>query len=191
MVGIVAILLLGSLFWSAVGALVSAVGQIPNALSGSRPSPTRVLEAQATPTVRSAATPLVAVEPAPRSATPTLETRPATPTPQLTPAPTSQATPETSGRAPWVLMPQPAPDTRVPPGSVVLEARGRGDAPVTAIRLELDGASVPVTLEQRGDTVWRGWAAIQVSPGKHVARAVVTDAEDRSGSYRWSFEAGD
>jgi hypothetical protein len=69
----------------------------------------------------------------------------------------------------------------------VVEARGRGDAPITAMRLELDGAALPVALEQRGDSVWRGSASTRVSAGQHNVRASVTDASGRSGSYRWSF----
>ena len=94
-----------------------------------------------------------------------------------------------SGRAPWVLMPQPKPATRVPAGPLVVEARGRGDAPIARIRLVLDGAALPVTLEQRGDAVWRAQAATSVAPGRHVVDAIVDDAAGRTGSYRWQFTA--
>lgn len=73
------------------------------------------------------------------------------------------------------------------PGQVLVEARGRGDAPIKAMRLELDGTALPVALEQRSDSVWRGSASTRLSPGQHNVRASVTDAAGRSGSYRWSF----
>jgi hypothetical protein len=90
-----------------------------------------------------------------------------------------------------VLLPQPEPGSRVAPGTVVLEARGRGDAPVVEIRLELDGATLPVTLDQRGESVARGTATVTLGPGRHAARAVVVDAKGRSGSFRWNFEVGE
>lgn len=113
----------------------------------------------------------------------------ATPSQQPTPA-IGTPTPLASGRAPWILLPAPAPGSQVPPGSVTIEARGRGDAPITAIRLEMDGAALPVLLEQRGESTWRGFAVIRVAAGQHVVRATVVDGQGRSGSYRWSFEAG-
>ncbi|MBV9580259.1 MAG: hypothetical protein JO057_16850 [Chloroflexi bacterium] len=102
-----------------------------------------------------------------------------------TPTPTSAA----SGRNPWILLPLPAPGTRVAPGQIVIEARGRGDAPIKAMQLELDGAALPVALEQRSDSVWRGSASTHVAAGAHTVRASLTDAEGRTGSYRWSFTA--
>jgi hypothetical protein len=102
------------------------------------------------------------------------------------PSPTA----EKSGRAPWILLPQPAPDTKVAPGALTIEARGRGDAAISAIRLELDGASLPVALEQRSESTWRGFATVQVSSGKHTVRATIVDDQNRTGGYRWSFDAG-
>jgi hypothetical protein len=110
------------------------------------------------------------------------------PTAQATVEPTAVAT--AAGRSPWVLLPQPAPGTRVPPGSIVVEARARGDAPIAEIRLELDGAPLTTALEQRSDSIWRSAANVRVAPGPHTARATVVDAEGRRGAYRWSFEVG-
>ena len=73
---------------------------------------------------------------------------------------------------------------------VTLEARGRGDAPIKAMGLELDGGALPVQLEQRSDSTWRGFANVKVSAGQHAAKATVTDGEGRSGSFRWTFSAG-
>jgi hypothetical protein len=84
-------------------------------------------------------------------------------------------------------LPQPEPGAKVPPGPLVVEARGRGDAPITAMRLELDGSALPVALEQRSDSTWRGSASTRVTAGLHSVRASVTDATGRTGSYRWSF----
>jgi hypothetical protein len=78
---------------------------------------------------------------------------------------------------------------RPAPGATVIEARGRGDAPITALRLELDGAALPVSFEQRGEATWRGSAAVQLSPGTHAVRAVVIDEQGRTGGFRWTFEA--
>src|SRR5438270_12739703 len=106
MVGIVGILLLGSLAWSAVGALFSALGEAASSLSP-RPGPTRfptavvgaVVTATATPRAQLTDTPLPVA-----GATPTLQaTSPqqATPTRQATPAiATPTPTPTASGRAP-------------------------------------------------------------------------------------------
>ena len=76
------------------------------------------------------------------------------------------------------------------PGAITVEARGRGDAPITAIGLELDGATLSVTLEQRSESTWRAVANTRVNSGQHTVRATVTDAEGRSGSFRWTFAAG-
>jgi hypothetical protein len=73
---------------------------------------------------------------------------------------------------------------------LVVEARGRGDAPISAIRLEVDGAALPVSLEQRSESIWRGFASTNVGTGHHVVRATVTDDEGRSGGFRWTFDAG-
>jgi hypothetical protein len=187
MVGIVGILLLGSLFWSALGALVSAIGQAAASLPiGERPptlaTPVPVL---VSPTPFTAPTLEPVDTPTPMLVEPTLErTPPPTPVP-----PTDTPTAEPSGRAPWILLPQPAPGTRVQAGSLTLEARGRGDVPVTAMRLELDGAPLPVSLEQRDSSTWRGSAQVKVGAGQHTARAVVTDQSGRSGAFRWTFEA--
>jgi hypothetical protein len=72
----------------------------------------------------------------------------------------------------------------------MVEARGRGDAPITAINLELDGGRLPVSLEQRSESTWRGFASARVGAGQHSVRATVTDAQGRSGSFRWTFSAG-
>jgi hypothetical protein len=201
MVGIVGILLLGSLAWSAVGALVSAVGAAGSALSsGNAPPATLAPVVAVTPNTvvptdvaRSAAT--AAATSAPTSEVPPTATAQvlATPTPAATPVASPQAglapTTAPSARNPWILLPQPEPGTRVAPGQVVIEARGRGDAPIKAIALELDGAALPVALEQRSDSTWRGSASTRVSAGPHNVRASVTDATGRNGSYRWSFSA--
>jgi hypothetical protein len=55
------------------------------------------------------------------------------------------------------------------------------------MRLELDGSALPVALEQRSDSTWRGSASARVTAGQHNVRASVTDAAGRTGSYRWSF----
>jgi hypothetical protein len=72
---------------------------------------------------------------------------------------------------------------------VVVEARGRGDAPIAEIRLELDGSALAVSLEQRSENTWRGYASTVVRPGQHVVRAFVVDDKGRTGSYRWTFDA--
>ena len=183
MVGIVGILLLGSLAWSAVGALFSALGEAASSLSP-RPGPTRFPTAVVGAVVTATATPraqLTDDTPVPvAGATPTRPATPAIATP----------TPAASGRAPWILLPVPAPGSHIPPGAVTIEARGRGDAPITAIRLDMDGAALPVSLEQRSESTWRGVAVVSVPAGQHAVRATIVDDQGRTGSYRWSFEAG-
>ncbi len=180
MVGIVGILLLGSLFWSALGALFGAFGAATQAVPTPRPVP--VLVVTVVPV-----TPALAV-----TATPAAPNSTATPVPTIeaTPRPSPTGVPDIAGRAPWILLPQPAPGTRVAAGQVTVEARGRGDATITEIRLELDGAALPVSLEQRGDSIWRGFAATRVAAGQHNVKAVVLDEKGRSGSFRWNFDAG-
>ena len=68
--------------------------------------------------------------------------------PAVTPSPSA------GGRSPWILLPLPAPGARVPPGPQVIEARGRGDTAITTIKLELDGAALGVSLEQRSSSVF-------------------------------------
>jgi len=57
------------------------------------------------------------------------------------------------------------------------------------MRLEMDGAALSVALEQRSESTWRGSASTRVAAGEHNVRATVTDADGRTGSYRWSFTA--
>ena len=76
------------------------------------------------------------------------------------------------------------------PGPQVIEARGRGDSAIAAIRLELDGAALSVSLEQRSESVWRGSSTATVAPGQHAVRATVVDDQGRTGSFRWTFDAG-
>src|SRR5437867_4456794 len=178
MVGIVGILLLGSLAWSAVGALFSALGDATALISPGRPTPTKLVVVVTPVTPSSLAT----LQPTPIVATPVITSVPtAVPLPQPTPA--TSPTPAASGRAPWILLPQPAPGARIAPGPLVIEARGRGDAAITAIRLELDGAALPVSLEQRSESTWRGFATAQISAGKHTVRATVIDDQNRSGGF--------
>jgi hypothetical protein len=186
MVGIVGILLLGSLFWSALGSLMGALGALPQAVPVSRPAvvltvPPAATAVVAVPTVLPSATPAAAATAAP---TPTRVAAEPTATPQ------PSTTAEPSGRAPWVLLPQPAPGSKVNAGQITVEARGRGDAAITEIKLELDGAALPVTLEQRSDSIWRGAASVRVAAGQHAVRAIVLDEHGRTGSFRWSFDAG-
>ncbi len=201
MVGIVGIVLLGSLAWSAVGALFAALGAAASSLSP-RPSPTRfptaIVAAVVTPSATSRIAPIDTpdagsrVAPTDTPAALPVET-PAQPTPAALATPTLAAiaspTPA-SGRAPWILLPSPAPGSRVAPGSVTIEARGRGDAPISAIRLEVDGEALPVSFEQRGEVTWRGFAQTRVAAGHHAVQATVIDERGRSGGYRWTFEAG-
>ena len=58
------------------------------------------------------------------------------------------------------------------------------------LRIELDGAPLAVSLEQRSESTWRGFANARVSAGQHAVRATVVDEEGRTGGYRWTFEAG-
>ena len=184
MVGIVGILLLGSLAWSAVGALVSAVGAAGSSLTSATnpPAPLTLAPVEAvTPSAFVAATPT-----APLAGTPA-------PSPTLVDTATESvvATPTVvvAGRNPWILLPQPEPGGKVAPGQVTLEARGRGDAPITAMRLELDGAALATAVDQRSETTWRGSATAKIAAGQHSVRATVTDADGRSGSFRWTFTA--
>ncbi len=200
MVGVVGILLLGSLAWSAVGALVSAVGAAGAALtSAAAPRPVATFETviAVTPTAvalaNANAPTLVDFTPT-TSATPVGTATPvvamATPTPDVAVSPSPTVVLEAAGRNPWILLPQPQPGAKVAPGTVTVEARGRGDAPITGIGLELDGSVLPVQLEQRSESTWRGVANVHVGAGSHSVRATVTDAEGRTGSFRWSFSAG-
>jgi hypothetical protein len=186
MVGIVGILLLGSLFWSALGALLGAFGAASQAVPTPRPAP--VLVVTVVPSTVAAAT----SAPTLQSSMATLVSGTAAPVPTAEPTPQPTATPpaHAEGRAPWILLPQPAPGTRVTPGPVTVEARGRGDFAITDIRLELDGAALQSTLEQRGESTWRGFASARVGAGQHTVKAVVVDEKGKSGSYRWSFDAG-
>jgi hypothetical protein len=192
MVGIVGILLLGSLFWSAVGALFGALGAASESFPlGRQPTPF-VLSAQSTsapvPTPRPTQI-AVATPPAPTPAATIAPTAPTEPTARPEPTVPPPATNEPAGRAPWVLLPQPAPGSQVSAGQVTVEARGRGDAAIAEIRLELDGAALPTTLEQRSDSIWRGAASARLGVGQHSAKATVVDEHGRSGSFRWTFEA--
>src|SRR5947209_19574562 len=96
MVGIVGILLLGSLAWSAVGALFSALGEAASSLSP-RPGPTRFPTAVVGAVVTATATPraqLTDDTPVPvTGATPTQQATPAQQAPPTRPATPAIATP--------------------------------------------------------------------------------------------------
>jgi hypothetical protein len=92
-------------------------------------------------------------------------------------------------RAPWVVLPLPEPGSRVTAGPIVLETRARGEAPITQIRLQLDGVALQVALEKRDDTTWRGTASTRVGAGSHTVAVAVVDGQGRVGSYRWQFNA--
>jgi hypothetical protein len=188
MVGIVGILLLGSLAWSAVGALVSAVGAAGSAFSSATGPPAAATLAPAVAITSSpVAPPTDQPTPPPTIQPAALPSATSAPTPTLQAAAT--ATTVVSGRNPWVLLPQPEPGAKVQPGQVTVEARGRGDAPIASMHLELDGAALPTALEQRSETTWRGSATVKIATGSHNVRVTVTDADGRSGSFRWTFTA--
>src|SRR5438067_1422442 len=116
MVGIVGILLLGSLAWSAVGALFSALGDATADFSSPRPTPARLAAQPRTPSpvvvVKPVSTPVAATTPPVATAQPTaVATLPPLPTAALTPTvgPSGARTPTplAAGRAPWILLPQP------------------------------------------------------------------------------------
>lgn len=94
-----------------------------------------------------------------------------------------------TGRAPWVVGPLPEPGSRVAAGALVIEARARGEAPITQIRLVLDGAPLQVALERRDEKTWRGRGSARVAPGTHTVAVTVVDSQGRTGSYRWQFDA--
>ncbi|HEV7665294.1 MAG TPA: hypothetical protein VGQ62_17315 [Chloroflexota bacterium] len=191
MVGIVGILLLGSLAWSAVGALFSALGGATSQFSLPRPTPGSAAAIVGTPTPVAPQVGVVVVTTTTPQTTPGVTTTPVpSAAPTAVPSVAATPSPEKSGRAPWVLLPQPAPDTKVAPGPLTIEARGRGDTAITSIRLELDGAALPVALEQRSESTWRAFATVQVGAGKHNVRATVVDDQNRTGGYRWTFDAG-
>jgi hypothetical protein len=97
--------------------------------------------------------------------------------------------PPASGKAPWVVLPQPANGSKVPAGSVTLEARARGEAPITQITFQLDGVAVQAAMDRRDDTTWRGQATTRVAAGTHTVAVFVKDEKGRVGSYRWQFTA--
>ncbi len=188
--GMVGVFVLGAGFWLALGVMFFTWKDAQSSLPSVFPTPLALNTATLAPTLVLAAVPATPT-PAPTAtprATPTpiaiLATNPV-PTPS---GPTAAA--DADARAPWVLLPQPAAGARVPAGSVTLEARARGDAPIVSIRLEIDGAPVQTALDQRSDVIWRGWATTTVKPGQHTVRATVTDSQGRQGGYRWTFTAG-
>jgi hypothetical protein len=219
--GIATIAVVGGVFWLALGAFVSAwqgavdafntagvdrtehfLAPAPASASPAdviriRPTlaPTLTATPRPNPTAQPSPTARASLEPTPQASPttqPTAQASPqptAQPTPQASALPTAQATP--AERPPWVLLPQPAPGAHVASGPLVLEARGRGDVPISEMRLELDGAALPVEMEQRSEAIWRAAANVQVASGRHSVKAFVVDAEGRTGSYGWSFDAGD
>ena len=92
-------------------------------------------------------------------------------------------------RPPWVVYPLPEPGSRVTAGPMVLETRARGEAPITQIRLQLDGVALQVALDRKDDATWRGRATTRVSPGSHTVAVSVVDSQGRAGPYRWQFDA--
>jgi hypothetical protein len=85
-------------------------------------------------------------------------------------------------------LPSPAPGAKVAAGQTTIEARGRGDSTITTMRLELDGAPLQGSFEQRSDSFWRVSASAKLSPGQHAVRATVIDDQGRTGGYRWTFD---
>src|SRR5207247_5295965 len=103
------------LAWSAVGAFFSALGEATSSVSTGRPTPTRLTAPVVTTTSVPTGTATSATRAATSVPTATLVAAVAA-TPQVDVTPT----PAPSSRAPWILLPQPAPDRRVTPGPVVL-----------------------------------------------------------------------
>jgi hypothetical protein len=97
----------------------------------------------------------------------------------------SQAT----GRGPLLTLPQPGPGSRVAAGPLVLETGARGEAPITQMRLVLDGVALPISVERKDDRNWRGRSTTRVTPGSHTVAVSVVDGHGRVGSYRWEFSA--
>lgn len=196
---IASIVVLGGVFWLSIGALLGAWDGARSALPEVVPGLDRAFSPPpSTPTALPlAAAPSVLIEGTDRSAPQILDE----PLPDSTPAPTPQptvpvvATPVPTPtvpmeqRPPWVLLPQPPAGDRVNAGTIVVAARGRGDAPISEIRLELNGAPLPVTMDQRSETIWRAEARTTIGPGRHNVRAVVVDARGLTGSHRWTFDA--
>ena len=193
------VLVLAALFWNEVAKLGGAVGDArsafrPDVTALDRPITSRPAVGLAPPTDAGASS---SPDPAMPSPTPTPSPSPTptsspTPVPNATPTPPASAspTPSAEDRQPWVLLPLPGPGSHVAAGPVVMEARGRGTAPIVEIRLELDGVPLAVTMDQRSESIWRGQAQVTVAPGRHSARAVVVDQRGRTGAYRWEFTAG-
>ena len=196
MVGIVGILLLGSLAWSAVGALFSTLGEAAAAVTSSGTPPPRLAVAVGTPSPQTAtrATSTDATryrrgdaradagsDADSRSLDGSRVRRPR----QRLRRPLRQAV---AHRGSCCRCRRQAPAYH--PGPQVIEARGRGDTAITAIKLELDGAALGVSLEQRSESTWRGASTAQVGAGHHAVRATVIDDQGRTGSFRWTFDAG-
>lgn len=196
---ITAVLFFGTLFWAAVGMFLLASKEAASTLTTRatssktwlyadvaetrEPTPVATLVVLVSRSTDEPATPAPAATPRPE---PTPTAAPATPTsPPRTPTPVATK----AGRIPWVLMPQPAPNSQVKAGPITVEARGRGDAPIKEIRLELDGKPLATVLEERGESTWRGHTTVTLTPGRHALRAVVVDAEGRTGAFRWGVEA--
>jgi hypothetical protein len=96
---------------------------------------------------------------------------------------------QTGGRGPLVTLPQPGPGSRVAAGPLVLETGARGEAPITQMRLVLDGVPLPISVERKDDKNWRGRTSTRVTPGPHTVAVSVVDGQGRVGSYRWEFSA--
>ncbi len=178
-------MVLGAAFWASLGVLFFAWKDAQSSLPALFPTPAVSRELTPAP---AGSVPVAIASPA-ATPTPTLQASPS-PIPTATPAPSPSPAADDVGRAPWILLPEPGPGTRVPAGKITVEARARGDAPIAEIRLEVDGAPVRTSLEQRSDTTWRGLAGVSVTPGSHTVRATAVDVRGRSGAFRWTFDVG-
>lgn len=191
---LLAFLAAGGVFWLVLIRLVVSPGGAVSVETG--PAAAVSAPATATPDILllapSGPAPAAAT-PTPGAAAPAASPPPAAATP---PAPTPVATAATAaasatpeGRAPWILLPQPAVGGSVASGPVEIGARARGDDPITRITLSVDGTPVPSSLDRRSSTIWRAQAQVDLSPGAHQVEAIAEDAAGRTGGFHWTFQS--
>jgi putative cell wall-binding protein/murein DD-endopeptidase MepM/ murein hydrolase activator NlpD len=96
--------------------------------------------------------------------------------------------------APVVHTPVPAPGAVVPAGDVAIRVHIRGDDPVAAATLTIDGEPVTATsIERHADPRW-GTAVgtvVRLEAGDHTVRLDVTDGAGRPADRTWTFTATD
>ena len=108
--------------------------------------------------------------------------------PLVAAAPSPSPSPALAARNPILSGLVPAPDARLPAGSVDIGARVAASAELTEVVLLVDGAAVRPQITPQNPLIWLVAYSGKLDAGTHEVRLTAKDRDGRAGGYRWQFE---